>query len=276
MLFVGAPFGAAPKYAVCQGSVCTKHGSALVLEAAEGLACSTEGVDVVGKSCLGACRGGRLEGGIATFVSSTRSSVILERCDEPCAALTQARTAIVRDVGVAPAELFGAALESKLEGDRAAANGEAGAARAAYSAALAALGKLQRESCGAAALASGADMSAWAAALAGGAAALASAPPTHTGLPPSRLAAARAKERARVTPGRVRWAFEALVGRCRASIALASRDSTLEDARDAIALCPLAPGGWEALRDAAEAEGGIGGAALRSQAAAAAEARRPR
>jgi hypothetical protein len=139
-LVVACCVGAAapPKLSVCTGSVCTKHGSALMLEAAQGLSLSTESVNVVGTSCMSACKGRSLEG-VAAFVSSTKSRAILERCDEPGAALVQARTALVRDLGAAPPELLDAALESKLAGDRAAADADFAAAVTAYTAALAAL-----------------------------------------------------------------------------------------------------------------------------------------
>ena len=83
----------------------------------------------------------------------------------------------------------------------------------------------------------------------------ASSPPKLTGLPPSRLKDALAKERERTMPGNIRWLFEALVGRCRARLALGSDDldSALADAREATVLCPLAPSGWAALAAAAEA-----------------------
>ena len=72
---------------------------------------------------------------------------------------------------------------------------------------------------------------------------------------PSQGAAAET-ELERVTPKRLRWLYEALLGRCVAQLELGDTeyvDRALADARAAIALSPIAGGGWYRLRDAAKA-----------------------
>ena len=63
-----------PKLSVCTGSVCTRHGSALVLEAAEGLACSTLSVNVVATKCMSACKGRQLTAGGDDGLLDSRAS----------------------------------------------------------------------------------------------------------------------------------------------------------------------------------------------------------
>lgn len=64
------------------------------------------------------------------------------------------------------------------------------------------------------------------------------------------------QEEERLVPQRVRWLHEALVGRCRARLALAlDAAGALSDARAATELCVLAGAGWYRLKDAAEANG---------------------
>ena len=76
---------------------------------------------------------------------------------------------------------------------------------------------------------------------------------------------AAAQEEERVTPLRVRWLYEALVGRSVSRLAMwhvgnaasaadaALADAALSDACDATLVCPLAGGGWYRRRDAAQA-----------------------
>ena len=76
---------------------------------------------------------------------------------------------------------------------------------------------------------------------------------------------AAAQEEERVTPLRVRWLYEALVGRSVSRLAMwhvgnaasaadaALADAALSDACDATLVCPLAGGGWYRMRDAAQA-----------------------
>ena len=91
------------------------------------------------------------------------------------------------------------------------------------------------------------------------------------GLPPTRRRAVIKKERERTTPGKVRWLYEALVGRGRARLALGEEDA-VADAREATALCPLDAAAWELLAEAATASGDV---SLAAEATAEAEKRRP-
>ena len=67
------------------------------------------------------------------------------------------------------------------------------------------------------------------------------------------------REAERICPRRVRWLYEALVGRSRARLASKQGDdgvaAAVEDAQAAIALCGLASDGWYRLREAMWASG---------------------
>lgn len=209
----------------------------MVLEAAQALTCSPDcGIAVATATCMKACNKVPLDG-MAVFVNG-RQELLSPAFDQATA------LAIAYDALGAPAELhiLRGAIASKIAGDAAVERGALEEAVAAYSSALDALpssGFLAVEQQAASAAASGPQ----------------SAPPRLDGLGPARLAKELAKERERTMPGRVRWIFEALIGRARAHTGLGMHAQALADARDATLLCPLAPAGYETLRDAATAEG---------------------
>jgi hypothetical protein len=79
-------------------------------------------------------------------------------------------------------------------------------------------------------------------------------------VPTFRLKGAAAEAEAeRITPARLRWLYESLIGRCSAQLALGAdgeaAEAALADAREASHLCPIAGGGWYRQRDAARASG---------------------
>jgi len=229
-----------PKISVCQGSICIKHGGPLVLEAAESVACTNAEIAVVPARCMSACKGKKDAKFVATFISATKKQAVLDGAYlDGDAALTAACNTIESELGVAPDALLRQAVQSKLDGDKAIESGDAKTAVESYSAAIDAV-----------------PLSFLDALVAEAAAGQEKPPPKHTGLPPSRMKQAIIKERERVTPGPQRWIFEAMVGRCRARLTLGDQaDAALADARDATALCPLAPSGWEALMQVGEASG---------------------
>ena len=228
-----------PRFSVCQGSVCSKHGSPLVLSAAQALACASTEFEVKSGNCMQVCKGKKEERFIATFSSLKKKQAALDACDTGAAAVTIACDAIVSALDIEADSLLLSAVDSKLAGDSALESGDAKAAIDHYSAALDAVPQSIVDAFGAAATA-GKE----------------TPPPKHTGLPPSRLKLAVTKERERVTPGPQRWIFEAMVGRSTARLDLGGQvDTALADAREATALCPLAPAGWAALMRAGEAAG---------------------
>jgi hypothetical protein len=69
-------------------------------------------------------------------------------------------------------------------------------------------------------------------------------------------------------PSRVRWVFDALIGRGRARLVLQQAEAAREDAQAATRLCCLATSGWLLLAEAAEACGDAeAAAAARGEAA---------
>ena len=110
-----------PRVSVCTGSICSKHSSALVLEAAQALACTTEAVEVVPTRCMSACKGNGLvdPSRCAVFVSATKSKVVLSAPYESEHAVAIASDMLTDDVSVAAEELLRSALEAKLAGTRA-------------------------------------------------------------------------------------------------------------------------------------------------------------
>ena len=233
-----------PKVSVCTGSVCSKHGSALVLEAAQALSCTTDSVTVVSTKCMQACKSNGLikPARCAAFIHAAKAKAIMDGPEDIDAAVPIAFDALTNDANIIGSELLREAVESKLSGDHAQETGDTVGAIAAFSSAISAVAPETRGAFNSAAAAQ---------------ASKASGPPKLNGLPPSRRAAAVLKERERTMPGDVRWLFEALVGRCRARLTLGKDDldAALADALEATRLCPLAPVGWAALGEVAEANG---------------------
>ena len=246
------PTPAKGTFSVCTGSVCTKHGADLVLESAQALAC-TGGIAVRAAGCLNACKS-REHTAVAIYAG--KKGVIAACPDDAPLALDLCH-AELQEAGASCASMH-AGLARKAVGDAALAAGEFAAAVAAYTEAIDAApdGFCAAET-----------------AAAGAAAPKAAGPAKLTGLPPSRRAVVIKKERERTTPGRVRWLYAALLGRCRARLAIATAvDDAVADAQAAVGLCPLDADGWAALAMAAEASGNGDGAA---EAAAEAARRRP-
>ena len=190
---------------------------------------------------MGACRN-KQHKAVATFPSWKKAIRTLDGCgDDPLRALTLAHAELVAS------ELFDytqlqTALVGRLEGFRALEAGEHAAAAAAFSATLASVPTelVDVEIVSAASAAAG-----W-------------KPLRLKGLPPKTQATLQAKNLELVTPGRIRWVFESMVGRSRALLAHGSElDDALSDAERATQLCPLAPSGWASLGNVAEAMGDV-------------------
>ncbi len=245
LLLLAHGVAAPPKLSVCTRGVCCRYGAFQVLEAAQALAAASgSDLNVAEGSCTNACRD-RNHNGVSTWCSWNKSRIVLANCAEaPSLALAHA-------VELMPpldedAAAVRAAFTSKLAGDAALDADDPAAAVAAYGAAIdgapAQLVQIERSDPAAVATAIGA----------------AAPPPKLKGLPPMQRDKVLTQLRERTRPGRIRWLFEARVGRCRAALQLGGDGGAagaLSDAREATALCPLAPAGWAALGEAAEACG---------------------
>lgn len=218
--------GLTPPLRVCTVSTCGRNGGRAFCDAAQALGAVAE-LPVVSSGCMSRCRGIVVSGG------PLRSTTSLDLKIEDTGAAMEAVASFFEDLQDDDGDFDIAAAASmllaKADGDVALDGEEYEEAIARYTETI--------ESPFAAHL-SPADADA-------------SKPPVF------RLTGRAAEqEEERLVPQRVRWLHEALVGRCRARLALA-RDAAgaLSDARAATELCALAGEGWYRLRDAAEANG---------------------
>ena len=244
------PLPAKGSFSVCTGSVCTRYGADLVLESAQALACGSSTFTVRAAGCLNACKS-RDHTAVAVYCGK---KAVIGACADDAKLAAATTSAELVDAGVD----VNLALMHKLDGDVALADGDAEAAAAAYTEAIEAApdGFLVAESDAATAALTEKSVK----------------PAKLKGLPPSRRAVVVKKELERTAPGRVRWLYNALLGRGRARLALGSSADSVADAQRATALCPLDPVAWEFLAEAANASGD---ATLAAEAEAEAQRRRP-
>lgn len=243
MVLASVALGALKELTICYGGSCSRCGAKKPFaEVAQALTCTTPSdeceVRMVG--CLGPCP----NNGVAVQALGLPGRgkwVIQPKFTEENAALNAVDAAaevLSTDFGL-DVEAPRAALISKLLGDDAAERGNNLGAISAYGEAVDS--ELARSLVEQARQAAALDDS-----------------PVE--LPRFGLTAGLTYEReyARLRPGRVRWLFEALIGRCQARLAEGGRDNAvaaLADATDASALCKLAGEGWYRMRDAAKASG---------------------
>merc|ERR1740117_2054592 len=197
------------------------------------------------------CRGIVVAGG---HLKGT-TSLNLQLSKDDAVSTLQGAVSCLDEAGVPTTALAGA-LVAKAHGDEAMQAGDYAAAGSSYTEAIESpvAAELQAEM--AAEGAAAAEMAAL-------------APPVF------RLAGRAAlQEEERVTPRRVRWLYEALVGRCLSRLAMwhvgnaasaadaSLADAALSDACDATLVCALAGGGWYRRRDAAQASGNSAAAGI--------------
>ena len=219
---------------VCTVSTCGRNGGQAFCDAVTLLSAGTE-LQVTASGCMSRCRGIVVAGG---HLKGT-TSLNLQLKDDAVFTL-QSAVSFLDEAGV-PTTALASSLVAKARGDEAMQAGDYAAAASSYTEAI--------DSPVAAELQ--AEMAAEMAAL---------EPPVF------RLAGRAAlQEEERVTPRRVRWLYEALVGRCLSRLAMwhvgnaaSAADASLavaalSDACDATLVCPLAGGGWYRRRDAAHA-----------------------
>ena len=223
---LASALGLTPSLRVCTVSTCGRNGARAFCDAAEALGAIAE-LPVESSGCMSRCRGIVVAGG------PLRSTTSLDLKIENARAAMEAAASFFDDLqdddGDFDVAAAAAVLMAKADGDAALDDEEYEEAIARYTETI--------ESPFASNL-SPADADA-------------SKPPVF------RLTGRAAEqEEERLVPRRVRWLHEALVGRCRARLALAlDAAGALSDARAATELCALAGAGWYRLRDAAEASG---------------------
>lgn len=242
-MFGAAILGLTTPLRVCTVSTCGRNGGQAFCDAVRTLSAGTE-LQVTASGCMSRCRGIVVAGG---HLKGT-TSLNLQLSKDDAVSTLQSAVSFLDEAGVPTTALAGA-LVAKARGDEAMQAGDYAAAASSYAEAIESpvAAELQAEM--AAEGAAAAEMAAL-------------APPVF------RLAGrAAAQEEERVTPRRVRWLYEALVGRCLSRLAMwhvgnaasaadaSLADAALSDACDATLVCALAGGGWYRRRDAAQASG---------------------
>ena len=238
MMFGAVILGLTTPLRVCTVSTCGRNGGQAFCDAVQTLSAGTE-LQVTASGCMSRCRGIVVAGG---HLKGT-TSLNLQLSKDDAVSTLQSAVSFLDEAGV-PTTALASSLVAKARGDEAMQAGDYAAAASSYTEAI--------ESPVAAELQ--AEMAAE------GAAAL--EPPVF------RLAGrAAAAEEERVTPRRVRWLYEALVGHCLSRLAMwhvgnaastadaSLANAALSDACDATLVCALAGGGWYRRRDAAHASG---------------------
>ena len=234
LLLFSQALAAKPTLRVCTGTVCVKHGAALVLDSAAALSSSDQAA-CASSTCVNLCVK-------SVAVQLNGQQVVFDACsNNPLSALDQAAAAY-EGLGVSCGALK-EAIAHKYDGDLALAVEDWARAVDEYSMALkgAPPGLMQAEQNGAAAVVATTE---------------AMEPPlTLVGVSSVRLQPELIRIKEATMPGRVRWLHEALLGRSTAYLALGDVSTAKRDAMDATALCPLAHGGWQQLAQAAAAAG---------------------
>ena len=236
-MFGAAILGLTTPLRVCTVSTCGRNGGQAFCDAVQTLSAGTE-LQVTASGCMSRCRGIVVAGG--HLKATTSLSLQLSKGDT--VSTLDSAVSFLDEAGLATAALASLLL-AKNRGDEAMQAGDYEVAASSYTEAI--------ESPVAAELL--AEM-----------AAAAQMPALEP--PVFRLKGrAAAQEEERVTPLRVRWLYEALVGRSVSRLAMwhvgnaasaadaALADAALSDACDATMVCPLAGGGWYRRRDAAQA-----------------------
>ena len=236
-MFGAAILGLTTPLRVCTVSTCGRNGGQAFCDAVQTLSAGTE-LQVTASGCMSRCRGIVVAGG--HLKATTSLSLQLSKGDT--VSTLDSAVLFLDEAGLATAALASLLL-AKNRGDEAMQAGDYEVAASSYTEAI--------ESPVAAELL--AEM-----------AAAAQMPALEP--PVFRLKGrAAAQEEERVTPLRVRWLYEALVGRSVSRLAMwhvgnaasaadaALADAALSDACDATLVCPLAGGGWYRMRDAAQA-----------------------
>ena len=236
-MFGAAILGLTTPLRVCTVSTCGRNGGQAFCDAVQTLSAGTE-LQVTASGCMSRCRGIVVAGG--HLKATTSLSLQLSKGDT--VSTLDSAVSFLDEAGLATAALASLLL-AKNRGDEAMQAGDYEVAASSYTEAI--------ESPVAAELL--AEM-----------AAAAQMPALEP--PVFRLKGrAAAQEEERVTPLRVRWLYEALVGRSVSRLAMwhvgnaasaadaALADAALSDACDATLVCPLAGGGWYRRRDAAQA-----------------------
>ena len=236
-MFGAAILGLTTPLRVCTVSTCGRNGGQAFCDAVQTLSAGTE-LQVTASGCMSRCRGIVVAGG--HLKATTSLGLQLSKGDT--VSTLESAVSFLDEAGLATAALASLLL-AKHRGDEAMQAGDYEVAASSYTEAI--------ESPVAAELL--AEM-----------AAAAQMPALEP--PVFRLKGrAAAQEEERVTPLRVRWLYEALVGRSVSRLAMwhvgnaasaadaALADAALSDACDATLVCPLAGGGWYRMRDAAQA-----------------------
>ena len=236
-MFGAAILGLTTPLRICTVSTCGRNGGQAFCDAVQTLSAGTE-LQVTASGCMSRCRGIVVAGG--HLKATTSLSLQLSKGDT--VSTLDSAVSFLDEAGLATAALASLLL-AKHRGDEAMQAGDYEVAASSYTEAI--------ESPVAAELL--AEM-----------AAAAQMPALEP--PVFRLKGrAAAQEEERVTPLRVRWLYEALVGRSVSRLAMwhvgnaasaadaALADAALSDACEATLVCPLAGGGWYRMRDAAQA-----------------------
>ena len=236
-MFGAAILGLTTPLRVCTVSTCGRNGGQAFCDAVQTLSAGTE-LQVTASGCMSRCRGIVVAGG--HLKATTSLSLQLSKGDT--VSTLESAVSFLDEAGLATAALASLLL-AKNRGDEEMQAGDYEVAASSYTEAI--------ESPVAAELL--AEM-----------AAAAQMPALEP--PVFRLKGrAAAQEEERVTPLRVRWLYEALVGRSLSRLAMwhvgnaasaadaALADAALSDACDATLVCPLAGGGWYRRRNAAQA-----------------------
>ena len=240
-MFGAAILGLTTPLRVCTVSTCGRNGGQAFCDAVQTLSAGTE-LQVTASGCMSRCRGIVVAGG--HLKATTSLSLQLSKGDT--VSTLESAVSFLDEAGLATAALASLLL-AKNRGDEEMQAGDYEVAASSYTEAIESPVAVELLAEMAAERAAAAEMPAL-------------EPPVF------RLKGrAAAQEEERVTPLRVRWLYEALVGRSVSRLAMwhvgnaasaadaALADAALSDACDATLVCPLAGGGWYRRRDAAQA-----------------------
>ena len=239
-ILVPLALSAMREFKICEGGTCRRGGSKQFFSAAQALSCtSADDVDVKLTFCLGPC-----PSGVAVRHSEGKGTFVVKQIfagEEAASLAVESAAEVLTNEFELDVEAPRKVLNSFLKGTGAIKAGNVNAAVASFTTVIES--DVAREVMKAARLAA-ADVDAAEQQL-----------PVFTS---SKTGIAAEREYERLRPGRVRWLYEALCGRCEARLAEggdANACAALSDAREATELCSLAGEGWYRLLDAAEASG---------------------
>ena len=249
-MFAAAYLGLTTPLRICTVSTCARNGGQAFCDAVQTLSAGTE-FQATSSGCMSRCRGIVVAGGHLTGTTS----LDLQLSKDDAVSALQSAVSFLDEAGVATTAIA-SALVAKARGDEAMQAGDFAAAVTSYTHAIESplAAEIKAEI------------------VAERAAAVAADPPVF------RLRGRAAEqEEERLTPRRVRWLYEALLGRCLSRLAMwhvnnaagaagapgaaaSLADGALSDACDATLVCALAGGGWYRRRDAATASGNLAAA----------------